>query len=76
MKKKNIQDIKQGSAEELRKAVQKLRGDIAKAQLDAQVNPPKNTNAIGLMKREVAMLLTAIREKELIVKNLPKENHV
>jgi ribosomal protein L29 len=63
MKRKKLKEM--GLAE-LRKRVVELDAEIAKRSLDKMVNPPKNTNAISIMKKEYARILTKIREMELV----------
>lgn len=63
MSTKDTQKIRQKSADELKKDAQKLRGDIAKAYIDAAMAPKKSTHIIGKMKRELAVTLTVLTEK-------------
>ena len=51
---------------DLARREQELRKEIAKLRLEFKVSPPKDTNLLGKKRRELAVLLTIKREKELL----------
>lgn len=63
MKTKVIQKLRDQSAQELMLSAQKLKEDIAHMKIEGSVNRPKNTNALSLKKRELAVILTIMKEK-------------
>ncbi len=54
------------SLKELARREQELRKEIAKLRLEFKVNPPKDTNLLGKKRRELAVIMTIKREKELL----------
>ena len=54
------------SLKELARREQELRKEIAKLRLEFNVNPPKDTNLLGKKRRELAVIMTIKREKELL----------
>lgn len=64
MKKKEIEDLRNKSIKELEKEAGELRKEIGKLQLEARVNPPKDTNTLVKKRKHLAILLTIIREKQ------------
>ena len=63
--KKFVQKYRQLDLKTLAKKEQELRKEIAKLKLEIKVNPPKDTNLLSKKRRELAVLLTIKREKEL-----------
>ena len=63
MRKNEKEKLRQKEMAELTKEAQKLRQDIAKAQLDAVTNAQKNTNAVSNMKKRLAVTLTVLSER-------------
>jgi ribosomal protein L29 len=63
MKTKVIQKLRDQSAQELMLSAQKMKEEIARLSIEGSVNRPKNTNALGLKKQELAATLTIINEK-------------
>jgi ribosomal protein L29 len=63
MKKKEIEELKTYTVEELKKKVGELREEITKLGLDFKVNPPKDTNTLVKKRKRLAVILTIISEK-------------
>ncbi len=51
--------------EELEKKIQDLRVEIAKLQVEMGIAQKKNTNEIGIKKKQLAVLLTILRQKKV-----------
>lgn len=64
MKKKAKQLIMQKKPKELEALIAKKREEIAQAQL--KTDEQKNKNAVRMLKREIAVMLTVIREQQII----------
>lgn len=64
MKTKELQKLRDQNADELRLSAQKLKDEIARLSIEGSVNKPKNSNALGAKKRELAVMLTIINEKK------------
>ncbi|MBP9815813.1 50S ribosomal protein L29 [Candidatus Woesebacteria bacterium] len=64
MKTKELQKLRDQNANELRLSAQKLKDEIARLSIEGSVNKPKNSNALGAKKRELAVMLTIINEKK------------
>lgn len=63
MKTKDVQKIRDETVQELSIKAQQLKEELARLSIEAMANHPKNTNAIGKKKKELAVILTIIREK-------------
>ncbi|KXK11708.1 MAG: 50S ribosomal protein L29 [Microgenomates bacterium OLB23] len=63
MKSKELQKLKDQSAQELMLSAQKLKEEIARMGIEGSINKPKNTNALGKKKQELAVVLTILNEK-------------
>ena len=63
MKIKDLQKLRDENPKELMLQAQRLKEEIARLSVEAMVNRPKNTNAIGRRKQELAAVLTIVREK-------------
>jgi ribosomal protein L29 len=50
--------------QELEKEIINMRQDISKLQLEKKVNPPKDTNTLWKKRKQLAAVLTAMREKQ------------
>ena len=61
--KKLYTKIKNQTVKDLEKEILKLRQEIAKAKLEAKVNPPKDSNAIFKKRKSLAVYLTVQTEK-------------
>jgi len=65
IKKSRKEELKNKSIEELRVEVVKVRQELAKGRLDLAVRRVKNVKKSKALKKEVALILTLIRSKEL-----------
>ena len=65
MKLKDKKDIFAKSENELKKAVSTARDQLFGLKIDLSQNKLKNTTSIFLKRKEIAWILTALREKEL-----------
>ena len=65
MKLKDKKDIFTKSENELKKAVSAAKDQLFDLRLDLSQNKLKNTTSIFLKRKEIAWILTALREKEL-----------
>jgi ribosomal protein L29 len=66
MKSKDKKELFTRNEKELRKALKEARGLLLNLVLDNKQNKIKNTRQIFWKKKEIALILTALREKELI----------
>lgn len=62
---KDFQDLRNKTVEGLVKTAGELRLSMAKAELEMAARRSKNTNIVSNQKRDLARILTLIREKEL-----------
>ncbi|OGK27809.1 50S ribosomal protein L29 [Candidatus Roizmanbacteria bacterium RIFCSPHIGHO2_02_FULL_40_13b] len=67
MKKKDLVKLREETIESLTKKAHVLKSEIARMILDWKSNPPKNTNQISNKKRELANVLTILRQKQLTI---------
>lgn len=51
--------------EELEKSISSIRAEIAKLQVEMGITQQKNTNAISNKKKQLAVLLTVLRQKKV-----------
>lgn len=65
MKKKDLQTFKDKKIEELTKIVQEKRVEISKAAAEMYAGKEKNLKKAKNAKRELAQMLTILRQKEL-----------
>lgn len=63
--KKDLKQIANKSEKELRELLKSKKEDLFKLNLDNKQNKIKNTRAIFNSRKEIARILTLIREKEL-----------
>lgn len=64
MKSKDKKDLFTKSATELKKRLNDGRDGLFNLKLDLSQNKLKNTKSITLKRKEIALILTAIKEKE------------
>lgn len=64
MKSKDKKELFVKKTEELRKVLSQAREDLFNLELDLSQNKLKNTSSIFLKRKEIALILTAIKEKE------------
>ncbi len=62
----NIKEIREKSIKELEKESQKIREEIAKEKLEEKVKSSKNTNALFIKRKKLAVILTILGEKKEI----------
>jgi len=60
---KYMKEVKQKSQAELSKAIDEMRTEINKLMVTQKINQTKDTNAIGKKKKQLAVLLTARKQK-------------
>jgi len=65
--KKDLKDFSAKSKEELTDLLKTRREDLFKLRLDKSQNKLKNTRAVYTLRKEIARILTLIREKELVL---------
>lgn len=63
MKGQDINKIRQLDEPKLRIEIDKVHRDLAKMKVEMKTGNVKNTNALSVKKRELAVLLTILREK-------------
>lgn len=64
MKIKQKNELFQKSVNELKKLLKDSRNDLFNLRLDLSQNKLKNTSSIFLKRKEIALILTALKEKE------------
>ena len=64
MKKKDFVQIKGSDLKELRNKVKDIKGEIANLTLDKNMNKLKDLKMISKKKKDIAQILTVIRQKE------------
>ncbi|PIP15195.1 hypothetical protein COW98_02940 [Candidatus Roizmanbacteria bacterium CG22_combo_CG10-13_8_21_14_all_35_9] len=67
--KKTTKKYQEKDISELKKESLRLREEIAKLKLTNQIKPPKDTNFLIKKRKELAVLLTVLSEKEVYEKN-------
>lgn len=60
---KYMKEVKQKSHAELSKAIDEMRTEINKLMVTQRINQAKDTNTIGKKKKQLAVLLTARKQK-------------
>lgn len=73
MKRKELTDLRSKTIEELKKLVTERRLETEKAKMAVSGGKEKNLKSFNNLKREVAKILTLIREKEIVESMVPKE---
>lgn len=68
MKSKDLRDLKLKEIDVLTKMVDDKKKDLKKAMVEIKVTKEKNLKKAKLVRREIAQILTIIREKEIIGK--------
>lgn len=61
---KYMKEISQKTVVELEKAVADLRLELAKLTVEASVSQQKNSNTVPNKRKQLAVLLTALRQKK------------
>lgn len=70
MKLREKQALKANNLQTLKNLVEKARNELFLLKLDKAQNKLKNTRSLFLKRKEIALLLTLITEKELAGKSL------
>lgn len=70
MKLKDKQTLRTSALQELKNLLQKVRNELFLLKLDKAQNKLKNTRSLFLKRKEIALISTLIREKELGGKSL------
>ena len=60
---KLVQDIQSKSVKDLEKEIWSIRHDMAKTTLEQQAQPVKDSNVIPKKKKQLAILLTVLNDK-------------
>lgn len=66
MKKKEIQELATKDIKELLETIKIVREELFSSLLDLSQNKLKNTSLISKNKKKIAVMLTKVREKELL----------
>ena len=61
---KYMKEMSQKTVQELEKSVADLRLELAKLTVEASVSQQKNTNTVPNKRKQLAVLLTALRQKK------------
>ena len=61
---KSMKEASQKTVQELEKAVVDLRLELAKLTVESSVSQQKNTNTVPNKRKQLAVLLTALRQKK------------
>jgi ribosomal protein L29 len=75
MKKKEKQEIRTKTKEELLRLLQDLRRETEKIAFDMSTGKVKDTNLLRKKKKSIAFVLTVLSEKEALLEALSKENN-
>lgn len=59
-----MKEVGQKTVQELEKSVADVRLELAKLTVEASVSQQKNTNTVPNKRRQLAVLLTALRQKK------------
>ena len=63
--KKLTNEFNPKSIKEVEKKIGETRHEIAKLQLEQKVNPPKDSNTLFKRRKQLAVLLTVLNEKQV-----------
>ncbi|PIQ71859.1 50S ribosomal protein L29 [Candidatus Roizmanbacteria bacterium CG11_big_fil_rev_8_21_14_0_20_37_16] len=61
---KSMKEASQKTVQELEKSVVDLRLELAKLTVESSVSQQKNTNTVPNKRKQLAVLLTALRQKK------------
>lgn len=65
MKKRDLKELHTRTIEELQKALIDIKAEIIKMQIELSRGADKNLNSVRNKKKDLARILTVIREKEV-----------
>lgn len=71
--KKDVKEIYTKGEKELKVLLSEKRKELFNLQLDNKQNKLKNTRIIFNTRKEIARILTLLKEKQLMGENMPKE---
>lgn len=60
----HMKELSSKTVQELEKSIGDLRHELAKLFVESSVSPQKNTNTIPNKRKQLAVLLTALRQKK------------
>jgi ribosomal protein L29 len=66
MKRKDKTVVFENTVEELAKQAADIRGKIAQLKVDRFTKPPKNSREVKNLRQKLAVILTAITQKEML----------
>ena len=61
---KYMKDVSQKTVQEIEKSISDLRLELGKLTLESSVSQQKNTNTIPNKRKQLAVLLTVLRQKK------------
>ena len=73
MKKKDIETLRGKEVAEIKKALVGKRADLIKAQVEMYGGKEKNLKKAKNLRREVAQMLTIIKEREILEREAKRE---
>jgi len=73
MKKKDVETLRGKEVAEIKKALAGKRADLIKAQVEMYGGKEKNLKKARNLRREVAQMLTIIKEREILERESKKE---
>lgn len=65
MKKKDLQELSAKTEKDLAETLEEKRKDLFKMRMDLKQNKLKNTRGIFMLRKDIARVMTILREKEL-----------
>ncbi len=71
----NTKDLRKLTVEELQKKIESLEKEIADIYFDMRTGKQKDVRKPRAMRKELAQLLTVVREKELLEDNMSETNN-
>lgn len=74
MKKKEFTDLKTKSVKDLLKMVYTKTQEVGKKQMEISGGKEKNLKSVSSLRRDIAQLLTIVKEKQIIEKMQAGEN--
>ena len=73
MKKKDVETLRGKEVAEIKKALAGKRADLIKAQVEMYGGKEKNLKKAKNLRREVAQMLTIIKEREILEREAKRE---
>jgi len=75
MKTKDLKNLRSKSVADLVKTVDAKKKDLLKLQISLSTGGEKNLKSVKNLKKEIAQILTIIREKEIVEKESEDSKH-